>query len=156
MTREAMAVQLSAAGLLPPGAGSSVSVTQLDPVPLAAGLARQFVAANLARSSSTQREAALLLASELVTNVLLHARTSLEVGVCSRAGDVVLAVTDHDPGEGSAGARKLRGRSKDLVEALADDHGSLNEPRCQTVWVLLREHGRAMSAGTLDLTTARR
>ena len=54
-----------------------------------------------------------------------------------------------------AGSRELDARSKALVNALADEHGTLAEPRCRTIWVLLRAHGRATSAGTLQATSAR-
>ena len=153
MGGDSLAAQMTAAGLLP--SGCSLSVTQLDPVPLAPGLARRFVDSNLGGASMMQREAALLLTSELVTTVLLHARTSLELGVFLQDGNVVLAVRDHDPAEGESATKALRGRSKDLVVALADDHGTLAEPRRRTVWVLLRPHGRATTAGTLDLASAR-
>jgi hypothetical protein len=119
---------------------------QLDPVPLAPGLARRFVTAHLEGASASQRDAALLLMSELVTSVVLHARMSLELGVVTRDSDIVLAVSDHDPPNDDA----LRGRTKALVAALADEHGTLSEPRCRTVWVLLRDHGRATSAGAFE------
>ena len=153
MARDTLATQLVAAGLIPSGPSAGISAMQLDPVPLAPGLARRFVDEHLPDASATQREAALLLTSELVTNILLHARTSLDVGVGTFDGAVVLAVCDHDPpdAEPSSG---LRGRTKALVNALADDHGTVAEPRCRTVWVVLRKQGRANSAGTLHATSS--
>jgi hypothetical protein len=90
--RDTLATQLVAAGLIPSGPSAGIAAMQLDPVPLAPGLARRFVDANLTEASASQREAALLLTSELVTSILLHARTSLDVGVGTVDGAVVLAV----------------------------------------------------------------
>jgi hypothetical protein len=126
---------------------------QLDAVPLAPGLARRFVDEQLDGIPVTQRDAALLLTSELVTQVILHARTSLEVGVGRRAGDVVLAVADNDPETHETSPQRLRGRTKALVTALADEHGTLANPRSSTVWLVLRERGRATSAGALEATS---
>ena len=153
MARDSLSSQLVAAGLITSGSASGLAAMQLDPVPLAPGLARRFVDSNLARASASQREAALLLASELVTSIVLHARTSLEVGVGTVDDAVVLAVTDHDP-EAETSGTPLRGRSKALVSALADDHGTVSEPHCRTIWVLLRKQGRANSAGTLQATSS--
>ncbi|MFL6241110.1 MAG: ATP-binding protein [Actinomycetes bacterium] len=155
MGRDSLALQLSAAGVLPSGTPTSVVAMPLDPVPLAPGLARRFVNENLSRASAAQREAALLITSELVTSVLLHARTSLEVAVCNVAKDVILAVIDHDPGDEREAAKGLRGRGKALVTALADDYGTVGQGRCRTVWVVLREHGRATCAGAVEATTLR-
>jgi hypothetical protein len=150
VARNGLAAQLAAVGVIPT-ASSAISAMQLDPVPLAPGLARRFVGSHLEGVSMPQRDAALLLASELVTSVVLHARTSLEIAVGTRDGDVVLAVRDHDPGADDAVA--LRGRTKALVIALADEHGTMSEQRCQTVWLVLREHGRAATAGALEAST---
>jgi hypothetical protein len=155
MGRDSLSAQLAAAGVLPTGGSATLAVMQLDPVPLAPGLARRFVQANLSHVSSSQRDAALLLTSELVTGVVLHARTSLEIGVGTVEGDVVLAVTDHDLAEPGAAVPSLRGRSKALVAALADEHGAVSEHRCRMFWAVLRVHGRASSAGTLEAATAR-
>lgn len=151
MGRDSLVAQLTAAGLVPSGGGGhAVAAMQLDPVPLAPGLARQFVGEHLAGVPVSQRDAALLLTSELVTRVILHARTSLEVGVGRCAGDVVLAVSDHDPESDAGAPKQLRGRTKALVTALADDHGTLGGSTSRTVWLVLREHGRATSAGALE------
>jgi hypothetical protein len=148
--RDTLAGQLMSAGLLQSGQTSGLAAMQLDPVPLAPGLARRFVNSQLEHVSVSQRDAALLLMSELVTGVILHARNSLELGVLTRDSDVVLAVSDHDPPSGDT----LRGRTKTIVSALADEHGTLNEPGCRTVWVVLRAHGRATSAGTIEAMSA--
>ena len=154
MGRDTLAAQLTAAGLIPSDCGQALAAMQLDAVPLAPGLARRFVDSHLDGVPVSQRDAALLLTSELVTRVILHARTSLEVGVGRLAGDVVLAVSDHDPQSEDNAAKPLRGRTKALVTALADEHGTLAAPRSSTVWLVLREHGRATSAGVLEATSA--
>jgi hypothetical protein len=131
---------------------------QLDPVPPAPGLARRFVEAQLATATVAQREAAVLLASEIVTNAVLNTRTSVEIGVGRVAGTVLLAVADRDA-SGDVDLNnvgRLRGRGKILVTALADDHGTMRNPRGNTVWIVLHEHGRATAAGTIDLEASRR
>jgi hypothetical protein len=130
---------------------------QLDPVAPAPGLARRFVEAQLVAATVAQREAAVLLTSELVTNVVLNARTSLEVGVGCVAGSVLLAVADRDTSAeiDPSGIGRLRGRGKVLISALADEHGTLRNARGNTVWLVLHEHGRATGAGALDLEAAR-
>jgi hypothetical protein len=153
--RNTLAAQLTAAGLIPSGGGQALAAMQLDPVPLAPGLARRFVDSHLDGLPVSQRDAALLLTSELVTGVILHARTSLEVGVGRLAGDVVLAVSDHDPQSADKIVNPLRGRTKALVTALADEHGTLAGVRSNTVWLVLRAHGRATGAGALEASSAR-
>jgi anti-sigma regulatory factor (Ser/Thr protein kinase) len=72
------------------------SVTrELDPDPLAARVAREFVAATCREWRRTDElETLMLLTSELVTNGILHAGTALSVAV--RADDVGLVVEVHD------------------------------------------------------------
>jgi hypothetical protein len=145
MNRDGIAAQLVGAGLVPAALGTAITSIQVDPVPLAPGLARRFVASHLDHVSVPQRDAAVLLISELVTAIILNASTTMEVGVGKVESDVVLAVRDRslptaDPPPG------LHGRGKALVMALADDHGTLKDERFNTVWVVLREHGRAVGA----------
>jgi hypothetical protein len=133
---------------------------QLDPVPPAPGVARKFVEGQLTTASAAQREAAVLLTSEIVTNAVLNARASLEIGVGCVAGSVLLAVADRDRGAdvgagAGVGVGELRGRGKVLVTALADDHGSFRNQLGSTVWIVLHEHGRATSAGALETSAAR-
>jgi anti-sigma regulatory factor (Ser/Thr protein kinase) len=76
--------------------------------------------------------------SELVTNVVRHAHTDLELSVCLRCGNVCLAVDDYnrqmprirsDPGEGGWGLR--------LVAELSDRWGIEPQPGGKAVWLEL-------------------
>ena len=129
----------------------------LDPVPPAPGVARKFVENQLAQATVAQRDAAVLLTSELVTNVVLNSRTSLEVGVGCVAGSVLLAIADRDSAAQTdpSGIGRLHGRGKVLVSSLADDHGTLRNARGNTVWLIFHEHGRATGAGAIDVEVAR-
>ena len=149
--------QLVGAGVIPNGSASAIASMRLDPVPPAPGLARKFVEAQLALATVAQREAAVLLTSELVTNVVLNARTSLEIGVGCVAGSVLLAVADRDSSAETdpSGLGRLRGRGKTLVSTLVDEHGTLRNARGNTVWLVFHQHGRATGAGALDLEAAR-
>lgn len=158
MKPSSIPLQLVGAGLIPSGSANSIAAMQLDPVPPAPGLARKFVASHLVSVPVAQREAALLLTSEIVTSAVLDSGTSLEIGVGRIGGSVLLAVADRDPDVDvdPSSIGRLRGRGKILVTALADDHGTLRSSRGSTVWIVLHEHGRASAAGALDLEESRR
>jgi anti-sigma regulatory factor (Ser/Thr protein kinase) len=70
----------------------------LGPVPTAARAGREFVREVCGRWGLERLDdPATLLASELVTNAVLHARTALELRVELRRSRLQLAVTDQDP-----------------------------------------------------------
>jgi hypothetical protein len=70
----------------------------LGPVPTAARAGREFVREVCGRwGLDGLADPAALLASELVTNAVLHARTALELRVELRRSRLQLAVTDQDP-----------------------------------------------------------
>ena len=74
----------------------------LAPIPTAAGVARAFVREvcrywQLARPDTTLMDRAVLLASELVTNAVVHARTELQLRVELRGELLHLAVRDGSP-----------------------------------------------------------
>lgn len=70
----------------------------LDPDPVAASEARQFIAETFRRWQLTDGlDTVALLTSELVTNGVLHARTPLEIGVTSDERGLRVQVHDNDP-----------------------------------------------------------
>jgi anti-sigma regulatory factor (Ser/Thr protein kinase) len=74
---------------------------ELSPDPTSPRVARNFVRAVLAESNvdrSTIEDAALL-ATELVTNSVIHASTDITLDVAVDAGAVHIAVTDSDMGK---------------------------------------------------------
>ncbi|POX36519.1 protein phosphatase [Streptomyces sp. Ru73] len=122
--------------------------------PLAARAARQFVRTTLADWTTrglpgaqylTERVAdeAELLASELVTNAVVHAGTSVEL-LCrlDEAGPrtaVIIEVSDHHParpvrGRHDAVTAEGAGRGLQLVGALADAWGITYRRTLKTVW----------------------
>jgi anti-sigma regulatory factor (Ser/Thr protein kinase) len=89
-------------------------------------------------------QTATLLASELVTNAVLHARTPLQLGVTAWADRVLVAVGDSHP----AGPRsrdhdldRPDGRGILLVEAMAQKWGFTSHSSGKTTWFLLPRQG---------------
>src|SRR5262249_29691122 len=74
---------------------------RLDPHPASARAARRFVEHALAQWHQPEAvcNVATLLASELVTNALLHARSGMDLAILLDDGDrgVVVEVHDHSP-----------------------------------------------------------
>lgn len=119
----------------------------LDPDTRAAAAARRFVRGVLAgRASSDLVETASLIASELVTNAVLHAGTSITVTVeRSDAGTVRLEVADHSPGPPAPrhySEDSATGRGLIMVDALAERWGvDPDEPEPgKTIWVEIGEY----------------
>lgn len=123
----------------------------LENDPRAPGAARQFLRGQLAawRVDDDAVETAQLCLSELVTNVVMHARTSSELtvhleddvltvvvrdlGGSSRAGDPAMTVALAD-GEDPL---RVSGRGLMLVDALADRWGSEADASGTTAWFAL-------------------
>jgi anti-sigma regulatory factor (Ser/Thr protein kinase) len=72
-------------------------VLTLEPAPQAAGAARRFVAASCHRWGVESIDEISLAVSELVTNAVLHARTSLEVALSIAADTLEVSVRDREP-----------------------------------------------------------
>ncbi|MFB7656410.1 MULTISPECIES: ATP-binding protein [unclassified Streptomyces] len=93
--------------------------------------------------------AVVLLATELVTNAVLHCRISyaqVRVTLALDGPDLVLEVSDpdrdrlprlHDPGPDDEGGRGLA-----LVSALSDDWGCRQDPYTKCVWARFTLAGR--------------
>lgn len=111
---------------------------ELPPEPRAAGAARHFVLDRLRGAVAEDvAETAVLLTSELVTNVVVHARTPmrLDVAVCDDA--VRVAVVDDAPRTPAlrrAHEARLTGRGMNLVDALARQWGVDPVPPGKKVW----------------------
>jgi anti-sigma regulatory factor (Ser/Thr protein kinase) len=106
--------------------------------------ARRFVTAALGSCSEDTVEVARLLTSELVTNALVHARSSFDVGVSEDGGVVRVAVTDQGQGAPVV-APDLRtaegGRGLRLLDVLAIAWGVEERLPGKTVWFDLHCHG---------------
>jgi anti-sigma regulatory factor (Ser/Thr protein kinase) len=114
------------------------SITLL-PEPRSAGEARQFVAEHLRDVVSDDvTEIAVLLTSELVTNVIVHARTPLRLDVEADPGGAVrVAIADdlpRPPVPRVIGDGRLTGRGIHLVQSLAREWGVEPTERGKRVW----------------------
>ena len=82
-------------------------------------------------------EVAVLIASELATNAVLHARSAFTVQVWPAEGGITIEVSDDNPrlpSPGSAGPRDLSGRGLQLVAALAESWGINPADDGKSVW----------------------
>jgi anti-sigma regulatory factor (Ser/Thr protein kinase) len=122
---------------------------RLPPDPTSAAKARAFVVEHCV-PDGTVRDAAKLLVSELVTNVVLHARTPMTVGVASTPEAVLVTVTDADDTVPPvAGAREAPrdmsaegGRGLALLRLLSTECGVTSHETGKTVWTLVRATAR--------------
>jgi anti-sigma regulatory factor (Ser/Thr protein kinase) len=100
--------------------------------------ARRFVAATLGTWGLDGGDAALLLVSELTTNALLHARTSMTVTLTdSGDGTVLLSVADESatvPRGRHFTTESATGRGLRLVESVSSEWGVERTPSGKTVW----------------------
>jgi anti-sigma regulatory factor (Ser/Thr protein kinase) len=115
---------------------------ELKPDPSAARLARRFVAEHL--SDVDQADALSLLTSEVVTNGVLHARTSLLLGATVGRDRLLVTVADHSAGsprQPPPDNDRPSGRGLMLVDALASQWGVLENDGGKTVWFTLPRVG---------------
>ena len=110
---------------------------EFTPTPDAAPAAREFVVSlgGIADSESLLR--LKTLASEIVTNAILHARTPFSVVVTGDTAHVRVAVRDRSialPVKRDYGSDHPTGRGLHIVEALADRWGVEPEDDGKTVW----------------------
>ena len=125
------------------------------------GAGRRFVRDTVERWGYPDvAEDAALITSELITNVVLHARTALEVVVRRAPGRIRIEVADKSsslPRVRHHSAQSGTGRGLHLVAAVATDWGAEARRDGKIVWVELAsrvESGRerdAASAPVIDL-----
>ncbi len=111
----------------------------LPPEPGSAGQARHFVADTVRDVLPDDvTEVAVLLTSELVTNVIVHARTPMQLSVEVEAEALRVAIADEVPRtpvrRAAEGTPRLTGRGMHLVESLATQWGVEPSPTGKTVW----------------------
>lgn len=114
---------------------ASFAHVDLAGTPHSGPLGRIFLRENLrGRVSAEVLDTAELLTTELIANVVLHAGTSVHVGIACDDACLLVTVHNHDP---HAAARRQQttvtrreetGRRMVLVESLADDSGSSRLP----------------------------
>ncbi|GIE99165.1 ATP-binding protein [Paractinoplanes rishiriensis] len=136
--------RVAVAGRLP---GTERLTLTLPPEPDSPSIARNLVGdACLAWELPELLHRARLVMSELVTNAVGHARTTVTVGVCRRGGGVHLSVSDgvHTPPRLLPPIRPQRNRPLDdrgqgmrIVAATATAWGSLPTRTGKVVWATL-------------------
>lgn len=119
-----------------------VEAFRLNPDLQAPAIARRRITDLLRRLQRLDLiETAILLASEVVTNVVLHAGTVVEVEISFDADELTIAVSDSNPGPvaGAEPPERLQesGRGLTLIDALAQRWGTTHGNRGKTVWFTL-------------------
>jgi anti-sigma regulatory factor (Ser/Thr protein kinase) len=116
----------------------------LPPEPASAARARRFIADLCAATQmpSTLCETAALLVSELVTNAIIHGKTSATVEVHRPADILRVSVRDASPALPPVGARPTlsaeSGRGLTIVSVLADAWGIETVDGGKAIWFELR------------------
>jgi anti-sigma regulatory factor (Ser/Thr protein kinase) len=118
--------------------------------PEAVAAARGFVRHALRHQQQQTVDAAELMASEVVTNCVRHARTDFELTIFSR-GQIRIEVRDSGQGRPtplSPSSRELSGRGLRIVEAMSDDWGVIPASSGKTVWFTVPQHDAASEASS--------
>jgi anti-sigma regulatory factor (Ser/Thr protein kinase) len=115
-----------------------VETIDLDAEPCSAGAARRFVADRLKdRVPEGVSDVAVLLTSELVTNVIVHARTPMRLEVDVDEDSVRVCIADDLPRQPTmrpSHEARLTGRGMNLVASLAMHWGVEPAPPGKKVW----------------------
>jgi anti-sigma regulatory factor (Ser/Thr protein kinase) len=101
--------------------------------------ARAYVAETLAQLPADMVERIVLMVSELVTNVIVHAQTAVELELLQEIGDKRVRIVVTDEGGGRPNPRapsnlEAHGRGLQIVEALSDQWGIEYLPNSKSVW----------------------
>lgn len=123
---------------------------RLPPVPASVPEARRLVRKLLASARRDDLEdTAALLVSEIVTNALLHAGTTIEVSARLEGRRLRVEVRDgsaHLPVPRRYASTAGTGRGLLMVEQLVDDWGVLRHDDGKTVWFTLTDGDRSLQA----------
>lgn len=129
------------AGPYPRGSGlnatSEVAEIQLPPEPSSVARARAFVLEAAEPSTDRVAQHVELLASEVATNAVLHARTAFTMRVGRRDGTIRVEAEDGNsalPRRKRYGPTAAVGRGLLLIERIADRWGVRPEPDGKVVW----------------------
>jgi PAS domain S-box-containing protein len=110
--------------------------------PLSAGEARRFTERTLAAWGATDLlDATVLLVSEVVTNGVLHARTSIRLYLELDGGRLLVEVWDRDPSQvrlRRADREAIGGRGLAIVEAVSERWGTRHDENLKCVWFELQ------------------
>ena len=120
----------------------------LAPELLSARAARAFVREHVHSADADLCDSAELLASELVTNGVLHARSDLTLGVVARERCVLIGVSDRtrvEPAERQPSLSAESGRGIALVATLARHWGVAPSGNGKIIWCLINAKTPATS-----------
>jgi len=109
---------------------------QLPPEPASAGAARRFVTEVL-KARDIDVELISLLVSELVSNVILHAQTPLEVTIRTRGAHLRVTVADESPvipALKQYAADSVTGRGLTMIDLTAESWGIDEMAEGKAVW----------------------
>lgn len=133
---------MRSAGSVEPGSTVSAYELQLEPERSNVSLARRFVMDAVHRLGRERfADIAELLTSELVTNAVLHAGTTVTLRVLEDEDGLRVEVTDQSAGAPQRrrySAEAATGRGLGLVEALASAWGTSTGSPGKTVWFTLQ------------------
>ena len=115
------------------------AVLTLDPHPAAVRAARELVARTCAAAGTVTEEcdAAVLLASELVTNAFIHGRSEARISVRAAGTWVRVEVADDNsrhPIRVAQDPDALDGRGMSIVDRVATTWGVRDDPYGKTIW----------------------
>lgn len=128
---------------------------ELDPVPRSATQARRWVHDVLDQIDRPElAESAAVAVSELVTNGILHAQTSISLVVQTFGARVVITVTDRSPVPAHARFSPTTpreeettvGRGLRIVRAYAVDWGVTSSPHGKAIWFVPSDGARSVEA----------
>lgn len=129
---------------------------QLESNPEIVTAARRFVRDRLSSWEATEYvDAALLVASELVTNAILHARTSIELKLVLDGPTLRVEVYDENPRLPTLAPcppEATSGRGLALVANLAASWGMENRGDGKVVWAVLGDTGPEPDDDCVDLS----
>nr|WP_236646711.1 ATP-binding protein [Micromonospora acroterricola] len=131
---------------------AAVLTIELAPTVGAARQARELVATGCQRwEMPTLAEPACIAITEMVNNVVAHARTPMTIRLAPRDSALRVAVRDHSPRRpsfaGLAPPTRAGGRGMLLIDTVANRWGSTPVPDGKVVWCVLRPEDEAAALG---------
>lgn len=134
-----MIIELDLASVLDEGEHvESVQRLRIEPDPHLVRAARTFVLENAPPLDTDTRDVLNLLTSELVTNAVIHARTTINLAVVIGEHHVVVTVHDLDIGHVEVRGQREGGWGLGLVRTLADRSDMTRHPDGgKTAWFRL-------------------
>lgn len=121
----------------------------LEARPQVVSQARRFVREHAPPLTESTRGTLVLLTSELVTNAVIHARTTLQVCISVSPRFVLVTVFDLDLGLAEQPGDRNGGRGLGIVAALADGYDLVRHVEGgKTAWFRLRRDGGNSGGGT--------